>query len=205
MKTAKMLGSLIGASILLAGTTLVQAMPMVSINPSTSFGAVGDTISVDILWNGDGNNYIGDWDIDLAYDDTVVSYSGTTFYLGVDSFGCIDCGDSSIAGLIDLYEVSFDSVDELKINQDSLGNAFKLATLDFVGIKDGISQLTFGALFTFGDEGGNDFVPDLANGRICVGNVDCTVSVPEPATLSTLILGLAGLGLRRRLRKNRSI
>ncbi|WP_404364438.1 PEP-CTERM sorting domain-containing protein [Marinobacter sp.] len=204
MKMAKMLSSFIGASVFLAGTTLVQAMPMVSINPTTSYGAVGDVVSVDILWNGDGSNYIGDWDIDLAYDDTVVSYSGSTFYFGVDSFGCFDCGDFSIAGLIDLYEVSFDTPVDLKNNQDSLGNAFKLATLEFVGIADGISQLTFGAS-TFGDEIGNGFIPGLANGQICIGSADCDISVPEPTTLSVLILALAGLGVRRKFKKYRPL
>lgn len=199
MKTKMLSGSLIGASLFLASATLVQAMPIVKINPSTSYGAIGDVVSVDILWDGGGSNYIGDWDVDLAYDDTIVSYSGSTFYFGVDSLGCLVCGDASVPGIIDLFEVSFDSVIDLQNNQDSLGNAFKLATLDFVGLADGISLLTFGAS-TFGDENGLGFTPDLQNGKICIGDADCTVSVPEPSTLSMLLLGLAGFGIRRKLK-----
>ena len=202
MKTAQVLRSVIGASILSVSAAAVNAMPMVSIDPATSFGSIGGTVIVDILWDGDGSQYIGDWNIDLSYDSTVVSYSGSTFHLGVDSFGCIDiisCEDASVPGLIDLFEVSFDFPADLIANQDSLSKTFKLATLEFTGIADGISPLLFGQT-TFGDENGLAFTPVLANGRICIGNADCTVSVPEPTTLSIFLIGIAGLALRRQRR-----
>ena len=195
MKTAQVLRSVIGASILSVSAAAVNAMPMVSIDPATSFGSIGDTVIVDILWDGDDSQYIGDWDIDLTYDSTVVSYSGSTFHLGVDSFGCFNCGDDSVPGLINLFEISFDSPADLIANQDSLSKTFKLATLEFTGIADGVSPLLFGQT-TFGDENGDAFTPVLANGRICVGNADCTVSVPEPTTLSIFLISIAGLALR---------
>ncbi|MDI9246011.1 PEP-CTERM sorting domain-containing protein [Marinobacter sp. CHS3-4] len=198
MKTANVFRSVVGAILLSASAAVVNAMPMVSVDPETSFGSVGDTLFVDLLWDGDGSQYIGDWDIDLTYDPTVVSYSGSEFHFGVDSFGCFICGDDSVPGLIDLYEVSFDFPADLIANQDSLGKTFKLATLKFTGIADGISPLLFSGLQTFGDENGDPFTPVLANGRICIGNVDCPVDVPEPTTLSIFLIGLAGLALRRK-------
>ena len=205
MKSAHLFRSIIGASLLSTCTTIAHAIPMVSIEPATSFGSIGDTIFVDIFWDGDGANYIGDWDIDLSYDQSVVSYSGSIFHFGVDSWGCIVCGDHSTAGVIDLFEVSLDSVEDLIANQNSLGNSFKLATLEFVGIADGISPLQFGNAginfgTTFGDESGNAITPDISGGRICIGDVNCTVRVPEPTTLSILLIGLASLAIRRKQR-----
>lgn len=199
MKTANVVRSFVGATLLSASAAVVQAVPMVSIDPATSFGTVGGSVKVDILWDGDGSNYIGDWDIDLTYDETVVKYEGSSFHFGLDPLGCILCGDEdSVAGTINLYEVSLiKGTTDLTDNQDLLGNAFKLATLEFTGLIDGISPLKFGAS-TFGNEFGDGFTPTLANGRICIGNANCTVSVPEPTTLSVFLLGLVGLVLRRR-------
>lgn len=198
MKTANAMRSFVGATLLSASAAVVQAVPMVSIDPATSFGTVGGSVFVDILWDGDGSNYIGDWDIDLTYDDTVVKYEGSSFHLGLDPFNCTLCGDEdSVAGTINLYEMSLASLVVLISNQNQKDNAFKLATLEFTGLTDGISPLIFGAS-TFGNQFGDGFTPTLANGRICIGNVNCTVSVPEPTTLSVFLLGLAGLVLRRR-------
>jgi hypothetical protein len=174
---------------------------VISLVPNPALGDVGDSIFVDMIWEGTGD-YIGDFDVDISYDDSIVEL--VDFIIdpdcGVDSICAGLYGDGNSSGLIDLFAVSFDSILDLIDNQDFLGNAFVLATLEFEGLAVGVTDLVFGAS-TFGDERGSpdgDFNPTLNNGRICVGPDGCPpVGVPEPGTISLVLLGVLALGLRR--------
>ena len=196
MKRVKASLKYLFAILIIACSSASQAMPVVSLSPSTSYGLVGDTMYVDLLWSGDSGDYLGAWDVDISYDSTVVSYAGSSFHTGVDSWGCIICGDGSVSGTIDLYESSLDSVADLTANQDGLGNAFTLATLEFQALADGFSGLLFGASI-FGDEYGSAITPELIDGGICVGEGKCVISVPEPSSLLLMLLGSLGLTCRR--------
>ena len=187
------------AILVIASSSLAQALPVVSLSPSTSYGLVGDTLYVDLLWNGESGDYLGAWDVDISYDSSVVSYAGASFHTGVDSWGCLICGDGSVAGTIDLYESSLDDVSDLMANQDGLGNAFTLATLEFQAVADGFSGLLFGAS-TFGDENGSAISPELVNGGICIGEDRCATEVPEPGSLLLMLLGGLALAGRRMIR-----
>jgi len=82
-------------------------------------------------------------------------------------------------------------------NQDSLGNGFVLATMEFKGLIDGSTDLLLSG--TFGNEFGLGFDHDLADGGICVSATGvCETSVPEPATLPLLTLGLIAAAMVRR-------
>ena len=171
---------------------------VISLVPNPALGDVGDTIFVDMVWEGTGD-YIGDFDVDISYDDSIVEYVGADLDpdFGVDSFGCFICGDGSVPGVIDLFVVSFDFIADLIANQDGLGNMFVLARLEFSGLAEGVTDLVFGSS-TFGDEGGIGMDPTLNNGQICVGPNGCPpVGVPEPGTISLVLLGVLALGLRR--------
>ena len=187
--------------IILAVPGFANAMPVISFNPVPALGNIGDSISVDLVWNGNGANYLGAWDVDIGFDDSIVSFDGATFGTGVDSLGCIafiTCDVASAGGVIDIFETSFDAVVDLISNQDSLANTFTIATLNFTALANGTTDLLFLAGNVFGDESGLAIEPLLTNGQICVGPDGCTVAVAEPAGLPLLLLGLAGIWLSRR-------
>jgi len=203
MKTTIKTMTSMGAAFLLASVANVaQAVPTISVDPASQIVGLGANFTVDLVWDGDGPNYLGDWDIDLLYDDSILQYDGATFHFGVDSLGClpgVSCDDFSVPGLIDLFEVSFDAIPDLIANQDGLGNTFAIATLDFTALVDGLTDLTFG-FGTFGDEGGIPITPALVNGEVCVSRTGAPCEeVPLPGVVPLMALGFAGLVWGRRV------
>ncbi|MDF2177047.1 cohesin domain-containing protein [Aliiglaciecola sp. CAU 1673] len=180
------------------------ATPIISIDPTVSFGSIGDTITVDILWDGSADpEYLGAWDVDIAFDPTILSFSGAVFGFGVDSLGCfpgITCDALLLGpGLLDIFELSLDDAATLMANQDVLGNMFLLASISFDAIANGTSSLAFiGQSLAFGDELGNRIFPILNGARVCIGPNGC-IDVPEPTGIALFVSGLLLFGLRRRL------
>ncbi len=210
------------AACCLLGFAQFASAGVISFDPTPSDGhIVGDNILVDLVWNGSGtgaagaDEYLGAWDVDINFDDSIVSYQSTTFGFGVDSFGCIDgvtCGASELGGTLDAFEISFDLVADLMANQDGLGNSFVIATFEFLAIADGVTDLTFASIggadgTLFGDEAGNNITDQtrLADGQICVGAAGCdvVVGVPTPETLPLVLFGLLAFG-GMRLRKQQA-
>ena len=200
MTFTKALFSAVVAVTLSLSTTMALALSTVSFDPSSSTGSVAGTVVVDLVWDGTGGvmpMYLGDFDVDIAYDDSIVTFLGGTIDpdLGVDSFGCFmpfDCDiDGSVPGTVNLFEFSFDSVPDLIANQDGLGNRFRLATFTFEGLFDGQTDLTLSGIF--GDEFGGGVTPTLVNGDITIG----TPAIPEPSTILLFGTGLAGLAAWR--------
>lgn len=197
----------LAVGLVLAGlSNLALALPTISFNPTPAFGGIGGSIFVDLVWNGDGANYIGDFDVDIAYDGSIVSLAGADVdpQFGVDTFGCgydgFFCDYSDSPGLVNIFEVSFDSVADLTANQDGLGNSFVLATLEFIGLTDGITTLALSEN-AVGNAYGLPFEHVLTDGLICVGtgSENCPIdNVPEPAAFYLLAMGLVTTLLARR-------
>ncbi len=180
-------------------TTLALAFSSLLFDPSSSTGVVSNTIVVDLVWDGTGGAtpmYLGDFNVDVVYDPSIVSFLGGTVDpdFGVDSFGCFVCDiDGSTPGTINVFAVSFDDPALALIpNQDGLGNRFSLATLSFGGLADGLTALTLNGI-NFGDEFGVPMSTTLINGDISIG----TPTIPEPSTILLFGTGLAGLAAWR--------
>jgi hypothetical protein len=199
MKTLKTITKTL-AMLCLVGFTQWASAGLISFDPTPALGNVGDSISVDLVWTGDPGEYLGDWDVEVFFDSTIADIANIVFDPdnGVDSLGSGIYDSGPIAGGLYALAISLDTVGDLMTNQDSLGNTFRLATLEFSGVSNGQTSLTFGTT-TFGDESGNAISPTLSNGQICVGPDGCRIiDTPEPASVLLFSLALAGLGFFRR-------
>lgn len=169
----------------------VHAAPILSVSPSSQSIAVSDSTIVDIILSGleDGglNEILSFYDLSLSFDNSVIGFSsGTSF--GLSSPPPFDI---SIPGLISWSDVSFSPDAVLQAQQ---GNSVTLASITFAGLSAGASALDFSYHDLIGLNG-DPLNYTVQNGSITVANG----SVPEPATLFLMGLGVFGMvGAKRR-------
>lgn len=154
----------------------------------------GDQVTIEVVASDLGDDIIAAYDVDLLYDDSVLTFVSGFF----DCFLGACTGDSYgegwvIDGLADVFEVSFLSDEMLAALQEGL-ESILLFTINFeCSLDPDTDECLFGDF---------SFVWDDFNDVKCADNVVCypVSSVPEPGTLGLLGLGLLGLGLARRRR-----
>jgi hypothetical protein len=177
-------------SVVLLAAANVFAATLSVVPVSTSVGVNG-VASVDLVFE---DGYVGDFDITIGWDGSIVSLVGGSFgtQLGgpMDSLqgGLVPAGDA-----LSTFEVSLLSVADLIALQP--GGMATLLTLDFKGLAVGVSpvEITITAL---GDENGLPYTDVVVNN----GEIRVTgIVIPEPG--SWLLAGSAlSLLLLRRLR-----
>ena len=183
-----------------------QAIPIVSIAPTSQEAAVGDTVSIDINVSGLGpTELVGGFSALLSFDDTILSGAG--FILDPDSNmdPIFDLSFGFSGGELDLFFVAMEA------DLSGQGAGFTLARVTFSAIANGISDFILSVAPSTGiflsDELGFELPADSANGLVCVGAPCPVTQVPEPGIavlFSTGLLFVTVGAWRRRRREARA-
>ncbi len=171
----------------------VQAA-VISVVPSAGSIAQGNQVSVDLVVSelGDGTApSLGVFDIDFLFDDVILGLVGVTFgdQLDLFGFGSLQSTDDSIAGTVNIFELSFDLPNDLDTLQTP---SFILATLLFDTLSIGSSSLAI-AINAFGDSLGDDLAATINNSSLTVTDGGAP-EIPLPGAIWLLITGMGFLG-----------
>jgi hypothetical protein len=191
--------------LLMTGLVMVQSAQalILTVTPSVTNISVGDTFSVDIVASDlsfDPLSTIGAFDIDVAFDSSLLRMDLVTFGTGLnlgDLSGSLQTvTDWSTS--VEVDEISFFDSDTLYTSQPL---DFTLFTLDFTTLALGSSSLELTANSisdALASNGG--LVPTIQNGNVNISNGNS--AIPEPGMISLFSLGLiTGLLVTMRRRK----
>jgi hypothetical protein len=164
-----------------------------SLSPVTQDIAFPGDVEVAIVANDLVNGAapsLGVYDVALAFDPLLLAVSSVEFgdrtlgnQLDLFALGDVQFFVDSGTGSVQVFELSFDSVDDL--NNLQAGD-FTLAYVHFSTLKPGTSPLTL-TVNSIGDADGNPLdVTSISSARVSITGA---TNVPEPGTLA--LLGLA--------------
>ncbi len=172
----------------------------IGFDPSFTSVTQGDSFDVELFISDLGNGVapsLGAFDIDVAFDASIISFTGATFgdpgigdQLDLSGFGLNPSGIAPSPGSVNLFEVSLDFPFDL---DDFQAPAFTLATLSFDAIAVGVSMLQIDRSVLSDSLGAPLRADTLLIGEVVVD------PVPEPMTLLLVGFGLLGFaGVSRR-------
>ncbi len=186
--------SLAAVALAVVSTSSLWASVLVSVTPQTQTIALGSATGIQVSVSGLGlaaPPSLGAFDFNLAFDPTIVTFTGLTFgdpvlgdQLNLSGTGAISDFSVLAPGLLEFYEISLDSAATLDSKQL---DHFVLATLQFQAIGAGNTSLITS----------NNSVSDSQGAPLNVGlqpgsvRVTAASSVPEPSSLALAAIGIA--------------
>lgn len=207
------------AAVAFAGVRAEAAL--ITLNPSSQSASINDLVNVDIMVSGltadeavggvslilsfnpailSGVSYTNDPDSKMGFSQCEAEAAGDPFEPTCEfSFGF----DGGAGSPLDLFFLANDELDapDLKALQ---GASFRLATVTFLAIGPGLTQLVLSTVgeFLSNSDGLTPILAQATNGEVCVGD-DCGIGpapIPEPSTWALFGAGALAL-LARRLRR----
>jgi hypothetical protein len=179
----------------------------ITIVPSAQDAVAGGNVTAHIDVSGlAAGESVGGVSLLLSYDSLILD--GVSFVVDpenkmgaeLDLSGGFGAGGASP---LDLFFVADASMDHTALKA-AQGAGFRVATVNFLALANGLSPLSLSAVPFFGvfltDAAGNVIGTQATPGSVCVGG-NCTAAVvPEPGTLALLGAGISALVARRRRR-----
>ncbi len=167
---------------------------IISVVPNLSSVEQGNLVTVDITVSDLGDGIapsVSIFDLDFSYDASVLGFSNAAFgnQLDLFGFGSLQLVDSSIAGTINLFELSFDFPSDLDTLQ---APSFVLANLTFDALAVGTTNLSVTSN-SFGDSLGDELLHNITN-----SSLEVTSPVPSPAPIWLVLTGVVGLVFARK-------
>jgi len=204
MKTISRTLRVLAATALAATVLLSQAVasPVVSISPVTQTIGVGGFATIDIIVSG-LTDPTGGFSLTLNYNNTILS--GDSYTNDPDGkMGAlpVDLSGGFIGGgtlHLDLFFVADPTETEASLAA-SEGAGFRLATVTFKGLVDGLSPLTLSDVVLSNWDGTATLAGiGSLNGEVCVNSAGgpCAAA-PEPGTMLLVGSALSALAIIRR-------
>lgn len=167
---------------------------IINVEPNVPSIEQGNAVTVDITVSdlGDGTApSLGVFDLDLSFDNSILGLNSVTFgnQLDLFGFGSLQFDDASVAGTVNLFELSFDLPGDLDTLQ---APSFVLASLAFDTLAIGTTDLLV-AVNALGDSLGDPLSFSVNN-----SSLEVTTSVPLPASSWLILLGVLSLFAARK-------
>jgi hypothetical protein len=157
--------------------------------------SLGSTVELQVQMAGlEGDLSLGDYDLTVHYDASLFNLNNVFWgdalkgnQLDLNGLGSVQSANESTPGLLNLFELSLDTLSDLDNRQ---AGSFSLFSLFFSAIGEGAGQFS-GSVNALGDSIGNSIMVDT------FADVEVKVSkVPEPSSL-LIMIGFIALGLSR--------
>ena len=182
--------SILAAVIALAPVAASEAAPIISPGTATPTVSAGDPLVIDVTITGVSDLYA--FQFDLGFDPALLSFTGTStegpfLPSGGATLFLAGTGDNLVGAVTS-------TADTLQTAIAGVSGSGVLASFDFTALGGGVSPLTVTHVFLL-DSNLNPIDSTTVAGAVLV---QAATTVPEPATMVLLGIGLAGALLTKR-------